>query len=394
MANTLSTQDLAELRQLYRDLQNIQIPDMDKFIQALGGVDAARKNLVQMRKEFANINSDASYFAESLTKVLQEIKGQNSALGKTKSAYSSLSSIANKLKYDQDGISRLSEKELKKMTEKVKQSRTSLSLAKDLNQQRINDIEYQLQSASFNPSKIAALQRERKALQDANNETEQFLQDTENGYIALEGAINKRIQKEKELQEAIGLTGNALKALNKIPGISGALDTEQALEDMREFAEELKDKGEDVNSFSNKLKIAGKGLQTAFGGLKKSLTDPVAILTFIVSKALEANTQIVNLGKSLGASSEAYRENLVGIESTSSNINVTTANLAEAFNELTQSTGLAYEFTADQLTTQIKLTKQVGLQADEAAQIQRFGRVPARTTSKAARPISEPMALA
>ncbi len=64
MANTLSTQDLAELRQLYRDLQNIQIPDMDKFIQALGGVDAARKNLVQMRKEFANINSDASYFAE------------------------------------------------------------------------------------------------------------------------------------------------------------------------------------------------------------------------------------------------------------------------------------------------------------------------------------------
>jgi len=382
MANTLSTQDLAELRQLYRDLQNIQIPDMDKFIQALGGVDAARKNLVQMRKEFANINSDASYFAESLTKVLQEIKGQNSALGKTKSAYSSLSSIANKLKYDQDGISRLSEKELKKMTEKVKQSRTSLSLAKDLNQQRINDIEYQLQSASFNPSKIAALQRERKALQDANNETEQFLQDTENGYIALEGAINKRIQKEKELQEAIGLTGNALKALNKIPGISGALDTEQALEDMREFAEELKDKGEDVNSFSNKLKIAGKGLQTAFGGLKKSLTDPVAILTFIVSKALEANTQIVNLGKSLGASSEAYRENLVGIESTSSNINVTTANLAEAFNELTQSTGLAYEFTADQLTTQIKLTKQVGLQADEAAQIQRFAVLNGKTSEE------------
>ena len=49
MANTLSTQDLAELRQLYKDLQNIQIPDMDKFIQAIGGMDAARKNLTQMR---------------------------------------------------------------------------------------------------------------------------------------------------------------------------------------------------------------------------------------------------------------------------------------------------------------------------------------------------------
>jgi hypothetical protein len=375
MADTLSTQDLAELRQLYKDLQNIQIPDMDKFIQALGGVEAARKNLVQMRKEFSNINSDVSYFAESLTKVLQEIKGQNSALGKTKSAYSSLSSIANKLKYDQDGISRLSEKELKKMAEKVKQNRASLDLAKQINQERIDEISNQLQSISYNPSKIAALQKERKALQDANNETEQFLRDTENGYVALEGAITKRIEKEKELQDAIGLTGNALKALNKIPGISGALDTEQALEDMREFAEELKDKGEDVNSFSNKLKIAGKGLQTAFGGLKKSLTDPVAILSFFVGKALDANKQTVELGKSLGyttGKADTFRESLAQISRSSTNIFATTENLVQAFGELAQATGFVYEYSADQLETQVKLTKQVGLQADEAAQIQRF----------------------
>jgi hypothetical protein len=375
MADTLSTQDLAELRQLYKDLQNIQIPDMDKFIQALGGVDAARKNLVQMRKEFANLNSDVSYFAESLTKVLQEIKGQNSALGKTKSAYSSLSSLANKLKYDQDGISRLSEKELKKMSEKVKQNRSSLDLAKQINEQRINEIGHQLQSMSYNPSKIAALQKERKALRDANNETEQFLRDTENGYIALEGAINKRIQKEKELQDAIGLTGNALKALNKIPGLSGALDTEQALEDMREFAEELQAKGEDVNSFSNKLKIAGKGLQTAFGGLKKSLTDPVAVLSFFVSKALDANKQTVELGKSLGyttGKADTFRESLAQISRSSTNIFATTENLVQAFGELAQATGFVYEYSADQLETQVKLTKQVGLQADEAAQIQRF----------------------
>jgi len=365
MADTLSTQDLAELRQLYKDLQNIQIPDMDKFIQALGGVDAARKNLVQMRKEFANLNSDVSYFAESLTKVLQEIKGQNSALGKTKSAYSSLSSLANKLKYDQDGISRLSEKELKKMSEKVKQNRSSLDLAKQINEQRINEIGHQLQSMSYNPSKIAALQKERKALRDANNETEQFLRDTENGYIALEGAINKRIQKEKELQDAIGLTGNALKALNKIPGLSGALDTEQALEDMREFAEELQAKGEDVNSFSNKLKIAGKGLQTAFGGLKKSLTDPVAVLSFFVSKALDANKQTVELGKSLGyttGKADTFRESLAQISRSSTNIFATTENLVQAFGELAQATGFVYEYSADQLETQ----------ADEAAQIQRF----------------------
>ena len=375
MADTLSTQDLAELRQLYKDLQNIQIPDMDDFIKALGGIDAARKNLGQMRKEFANINSDVNYFAESLTRVLMELKNQNSALGKTKSAYSSLSSLANKLKYDQDGISRLSEKELKKMTEKLSQQKQSLNLAKQLNQERIDEINNQLQSISYNPSKIAALNAERKALQEANNETEQFLTDTENGYVALEGTINKRIKKEKELQDSIGLTGDALKALSKIPGIGRALDTEQALEDMREMAEELQAKGEDINSWSNKLKIAGKGFSTALGGLKKSLTDPVAIISFFVSKALEANTQVVALGKSLGyagGKADSYRESLAQIARISTNIFVTTANLSEAFGELAKATGFAYEFTEDQLVTQVKLTKQVGLQADEAAQIQRF----------------------
>ena len=375
MADTLSTQDLAELRQLYKDLQNIQIPDMADFIKALGGIDAARKNLGQMRKEFANINSDVNYFAESLTRVLMELKNQNSALGKTKSAYSSLSSLANKLKYDQDGISRLSEKELKKMTEKLSQQKQSLNLAKQLNQERIDEINNQLQSISYNPSKIAALNAERKALQEANNETEQFLTDTENGYVALEGTINKRIKKEKELQDSIGLTGDALKALSKIPGIGSALDTEQALEDMREMAEELQAKGEDINSWSNKLKIAGKGFSTALGGLKKSLTDPVAIISFFVSKALEANTQVVALGKSLGyagGKADSYRESLAQIARISTNIFVTTANLSEAFGELAKATGFAYEFTEDQLVTQVKLTKQVGLQADEAAQIQRF----------------------
>jgi hypothetical protein len=376
MADTLSTQDLAELKQLYKDLQNIQIPDMADFIKALGGIDAARKNLMQMRKEFANINSDVSYFAESLTKVLMELKNQNNALGKTKSAYSSLSSLANKLKYDQDGISRLSEKELKKMSEKVKQNRASLELAKQINEERLKDVNKQLYSSTqLDPKRLSALRKEKKALEDNTSEVNQFLKDYRNGYVALEGTINKRIQKEKELQEAIGLTGNALKLLNKIPGLSGALDTEQALEDMREFAEELQAKGEDVNTFSNKLKIAGKGLSTAFGGLKKSLTDPVAVLSFFVSKALEANAESVKLGKSLGYGTDranAFRENLVGIESASANINVTTANLVEAYGELAAETGLAYEFTADQLTTQIKLTKQVGLTADQAAQVQRF----------------------
>ena len=100
----LSPKELDELKQLYKDLQNISIPNMDSFIKAMGGMDAGRKNLQQMRQEFSNINSDVSYLSESLTRVLLELKGQNNALSLTKKSYSNISSIANKLKYDQDGI--------------------------------------------------------------------------------------------------------------------------------------------------------------------------------------------------------------------------------------------------------------------------------------------------
>ena len=50
MADQLTPKDLAELKQLYKDLQGITIPDISGFVRELGGMEAARKNLEQMRK--------------------------------------------------------------------------------------------------------------------------------------------------------------------------------------------------------------------------------------------------------------------------------------------------------------------------------------------------------
>jgi hypothetical protein len=140
-----------------------------------------------------------------------------------------------------------------------------------------------------------------------------------------------------------------------------------------------------VDKLGNKFKSLGifaKGLGT---GLKKAFTDPLTIITFVIDKALEANKQTVELGKSLGYGEKnayKFRENIASIARNSTNINVTAASLTEAFNELAQSTGLVYEFTADQLETQVKLTKQVGLQAEEAAQIQRLAVLNGTTSQK------------
>ena len=124
-------------------------------------------------------------------------------------------------------------------------------------------------------------------------------------------------------------------------------------------------------------------------GIGEALKDPVTQLTilvkianFFVKAALTANAQVVELGKSLGYAGEEFRSTLVDIERSSNSLFVTTKNLTEAFKELVIATGFAYEFSADQLETQIKLTKQVGLQADEAAQIQRYSVLTGQTSEQ------------
>ena len=137
------------------------------------------------------------------------------------------------------------------------------------------------------------------------------------------------------------------------------------------------------------VSTATKGI---FKGIGEALKDPVTQLTILVKlanfffkAALNANAQSVELGKSLGYGADradAFREKMVAIERSSNNLNVTTANLTQAFGELAEATGFAYEFTADQLETQIKLTKQVGLTADEAANVQRFSLLTGKTSEQ------------
>jgi hypothetical protein len=189
----------------------------------------------------------------------------------------------------------------------------------------------------------------------------------------------------KRIEKSTGLLGGMSKALAKVPGIGQYLNADEAIEEMEKMAAKIEEAGGKSTSFGNRLKIALKGASVLAKGLYENLKSPEAVFTFIISKALQANTQVVALGKSLGygvGRADAFREKLVGIERSSKNLNVNTANLVEAFGQLSQAIGLSYEFTADQLETQIKLTKQVGLAADEAAQVQRFAVLNGKTSEE------------
>jgi hypothetical protein len=187
--------------------------------------------------------------------------------------------------------------------------------------------------------------------------------------------LEKNLEIRKRIEKSTGLLGAMTKSLSKIPGIGQYLNAEEAIEEMEKLGAEIEDAGGQSTSFGNRLKIGLKGASTLAKGFYENLKSPEAIFTLIITKALEANKQTVELGKQLGygvGRADLLRENIAEVARNSYNMNVTAASATEAFSQLAQSTGLISEFTADQLETQIKLTKQVGLTADEAAQVQRF----------------------
>lgn len=172
--------------------------------------------------------------------------------------------------------------------------------------------------------------------------------------------LKEQEEQLNKIEKRMGVMGKLVKGLNKIPIIGNLINADEVEIQMKKAA---------ANGKSPLI----AGFKEVGKSIKDGMLDPLTLVIFFTNQALKANKQTVELGKALGKESSAYRENLANVSRTSNNINVTTENLVGAFNELAKESGYVYEYSVDQLETQVKLTKQVGLQAEEAAQIQRFG---------------------
>jgi len=350
---TPNPQELQKLVDLYKQMEgytDAQAKSMADIVASSGNL---RKETKRIQDDFASIGSSFSSMARSLKDSIQEFSKVNTFAASTKKSFGALQSISSKLASDQSGFSRLSEKELKTLKEKVALEAKNLA----------NNIK----SGELTESQLTETD-------DVFKQTSELIK-----------LIEKRLDREKEVTKAIGLTGNALKLLSKIPGLGSVLKTEEAIDKMKDLADKMKDEGKNITSFGSKLKIAGAGLKTAFSGIKEALTDPVTIFTFIVEKALAFNSASVNIGKNLGAGTkeaDKIAKNLSSIANNSNNVNVTFKNATEAMSQLNEATGGVANYSADVLETQIMLTKQFGLTGEEAAGLYKFSVLTGKASSQ------------
>jgi hypothetical protein len=283
--------------------------------------------------------------------ILREI---NAELGKrlsvTKEAskeYSKLEDIARQLQNDEEGITQLSEKQLKKLQEKTKASLRDLSSAAD-----------RLKITKNSTKEEIALYQAKK---------DQFTVEKE-----LLKNVKARLEKEQQIQKTLGVTGSLLKGISKIPILGDLVNTEDALEKAREAAE----------NGASKFGAMGAAFKSLGGSLVGSLSDPLVSMGLLIKGfkmfldlGFKADTEITNLSKSMASSKDeatATRDRFIEIQNSGESLFETTKNLVAAQLELADAFGATKGFSEAQLKDQVLITKQMGFQAEEATGIQQL----------------------
>ena len=375
MADDIKLQ-IAELERLKKEYEKLtkkpaplfDTSNLKNAKAAVEGMSLALKEAIRVADE---LKEGFRGIQDELDGILQEIVKGNRAVDISKKSLSSVRDIAQKLKYDQAGIYELNRKQLLAVQDKQKIAEKELRdqaerLARekgivDLSQVRLKFIK-NLTEDEFAILKMA--QDEFDVLNRSNL------------------LLNQRILKEERIEELMGLGGVALKgieqSLNKLGlgSLASALGVDSALEKMRELAEEIEKASGATLSFADKIKVLKVGFGEVKDQLAESLTDPLAIGTFLATQITDAflslDKSTGELAKNFGISYRAASGLSNDLNSAANNsylLNVNTQGLTEALITLNNQFGTFAYLSEEALTTFTRLTKEAGLSAESAGML-------------------------
>jgi hypothetical protein len=283
--------------------------------------------LAQASKYSEDLYDNFGSFSRVLSQSISELGRANNDINEIKKSFRSLNSISQKFKYDQEGISRLSKKEIENNIVRLKQDQIRLGLA------------------SSNKNLTEQQKREVKGVLGLTDE--------------LIAKSQERLDKENEILSKIGLYGTAIKGVSKIPVLGGMIDSEAVLNRMYDTAE----------AGGSKFKVLGEGLKATGAEIMKNFRNPEAVIAYLIAAGFKADNQITKLAKSLSQTkneAEITRESLAGMARASGDNFITTEKLVESTIKLGQQLGIASTFSGDLTKEFTTLTGKIGL-SEEAA---------------------------
>ena len=303
--------------------------------------------------------------------LLKEIEGINDELSIQNKFYKDatkalrgLESIASKLKNDQKGYTDLNKTQLKQEQSKLK------------------ILHEQVKSAAEAIKKRGA----------QNDEEEAILKGYEDQFSIFERTNNllkERIKEEKKFERRLGATGAILAGMGKIPIVGPLLKTNEALDAAREKAK----------AGGNSFQVMGAAAKSIGSNLLSSLADPLVSIGLLVKAfqmllelGFKLDKQVVGLQKAFYSSrveaellQERFQENVdtnnVLVKGLNSAL-LSRENQTEAAIQLSNAMGAVGRLTDQEIQSQIKLTKQMGLSVEEGQALYVLGKQNKMTSSE------------
>lgn len=370
------------------EFSNIEkrIKELDARIKALGGdgfenLDKALKNMngdigqaTSLMKLLANEALDLENVFENISTTLKNVV--NDLGGGTKAAtlmnrsFNKLERIASSIadhKKDENILTIRQLKNLSKQTQiEVENLRNARLKAKEENKV----LEKKATSIGLSKSEQDQLERNYSYLAEVNQAL-----NLKNSYLKkIEKYSELEVEREKEIQKTLGLTGQAFK------GIASTL------EKIGVESEAI----EDINLAMRKAAKTGDGLKVILEGIKGSAlaaydtltTDPTAQLAFLVKTFktlydLGANfsKDTANIARELGMSNKeaaVLNKEFYSLQQNSNDAFGNQKNFLQSTLELNEALGTSATFSAEVLATQARISQVTGLTAEESAEIYKF----------------------
>ena len=330
-----------------------------------------------VNRQLNSMSSELNGIVGAFKSTVNEMSKSNNALNSTKNTFRGLTSLAQQLRNDQEGINKLNEKDLKSLISKVQAKKKELIDNKSQLEQRKQALIEENRSgqaigaqAKKNREEIGLINN---ALQAVNSEYQEGVGLSQD----LIEAAQERIKQEKEIDKAMGLGGATLEGISAMMQGAGfgklanALGLNEAQKKMRETAEELTKGGLNPSTLGDKFKVLGSGIKSMGASLAKAL-GPLTLLMELGKSLMEVNKESVELQKSMALSSNeaaSFRSNLSTAAKQSGDINVTASKLLKTFSEVNKQFGFITNFASSTLVTMTKLTSVVGVSSEAAGNL-------------------------
>ena len=341
--------------------------------------------LAKWEDEMEAISRSSTDIAASFKNVVQEISKTNIGINGVKKSFNSLTDIARQLSYQQQGSNKLTLEQIQKLKTKAEQERTNLAIQKQVLETQKQQLIAENQSNSLSLSQKRRNRKEIENINSALRESQSIIDATDQNYQDLITQLNLAETQQKRVNEALGLGGNAIKgmetALNKmgLGGLAKAMGLDEVQKKMQKIAEEIEASGEDTSKFSNKFKVLKGGVGEIGNQLKKSLSDPLVVIGFLVTQLKDAflslDTMIGNTAKSMGISYNTAADlnsSFVQMAGNTGNVFVTTKGINESFNQINKALGTNGVLSEDILVSQTELVKQAGYSVEAATMLSKI----------------------